>query len=295
MVLIFIIYLLKFSKLASYFKLLRVQNIIYSKDNFLKFLTKKLKFFPFLNLDKVDRENDLSSSESLDHSKAKRSKQENRKRRHHKSHHHHRSHKSSTKHHHHNKHESKYKKSKQKAKFSKKSKLNEKDLDSEMSLDEDQEKFLLNDDDLASLRRSDRIKVIETKKQHHKELEIANKLRKRSNHEPTENNLLDSASKDDSVTDFQKSKDQDNSLISDSSSPVQSLSILPQINQNSPNSLQNVDSLNGIKRFSLNKSANDSQVEQTSEKFVWPSDYEQIDENLYVCKRKNNKNKESKE
>jgi hypothetical protein len=118
------------------------------------------------------------------------------------------------------------------------------------------------DDCLNSLRRSDRIKVIETKKQYNKELEIAEKVKKLSHF----NNDADKGSNQDSES--TKDSIRDSPLNGDIPSPAKSIS----------------SSSTLVKHESA----------EASQQIEWPSGYEQIDENLYLCKRQNNKNKESK-
>ena len=118
-----------------------------------------------------------STNNSLIEEEEGESKEANREKRHHRHHHkHHKRHK----HHHHHRHKHHKHKKERHSKTDRKEKT---------KLDPQNEEENSDEDDLdqershkKSLRRSDRIKVIETKKQHHKELVIAEKIKKHHTH-----------------------------------------------------------------------------------------------------------------
>ncbi|RNA33744.1 histone-lysine N-methyltransferase SETD2-like isoform X1, partial [Brachionus plicatilis] len=132
------------------------------------------------------------------------------------------------------------------------------DDDDEYSSDEifDTKNELVN-----SLRRSDRIRVIKTKKQVTKEQEIAEKMKKLS-----------------SSSDLIKLQDESEfkEILADS------------INSDQENSIFNQEVFDSKKTVQIDSNA--EEIEQ----FEWPKDYEKIDENIYRSKSYNNKNKESK-
>jgi hypothetical protein len=109
-----------------------------------------------------------------------KSKDANREKRHHR--HHHKHHKRHKHHHHRHKHH-KHKKERHSKTDSKEKTKPDQPYEEDNDFDDDEHDF---DQERSqrkkSLRRSDRIKVIETKKQHHKELVIAEKIKKHHTH-----------------------------------------------------------------------------------------------------------------
>uniref|UniRef100_A0A4Y6EZ29 [histone H3]-lysine(36) N-trimethyltransferase n=1 Tax=Brachionus koreanus TaxID=1199090 RepID=A0A4Y6EZ29_9BILA len=117
--------------------------------------------------------------------------------------------------------------------------------------------------DSSLVRRSDRIKVIKTKKEVTKEQKIAEKMKKLSSSSDLNKLQDDSGSKDASINlvDFDQENYKLNQENFESKAPI---------------------------------SVNDSNAEQISETFEWPSNFAKIDENIYMNKKYNNKDKESK-
>lgn len=167
---------------------------------------------------------------------------------------------------------------------------------------------------LNSLRRSDRIKTIVTIKQHHKELEIAEKLKKHNSatdslsnmdlNEQNENSShtpeTDELHKNNEVgEDFMQmtppakvkdrldrfSEKENESTKSPLSSNSQTLLDSQSIHSYSPGN--SLDSPKSFKKIILTKSSNENNqsisIDQPT--FEFPPDYQCIDKNMYACKR----------
>ncbi|CAF0709874.1 unnamed protein product [Brachionus calyciflorus] len=165
--------------------------------------------------------------------------------------------------------------SKKERKKYKRHKDEEEDDDDDEDNDEIKESIMDTLDDLAnSLRRSSRIKVIETKKQYTKELEIAEKVKKLS------------------TVIVENTQDSETNDAKDTTNDLQTTSEI--VFHDSPSkSIMSAKSENS-EPISLSKTTSEISLDTKLEKFEWPSGYEQIDENFYLCTRNNNKNKESK-
>ena len=144
------------------------------------------------------------------------------------------------------------------------------------------------DDEEIRQRRSDRIKVIETLRQHHKELEIAEKIKKHSNVQQQTN---DHADNEKSSSNYNPVKIKDRWRRWSEKENENDCNQTPPLTASSPSSNSPSFSRGSYKKIILDKLICEQQQQQQVEEqtpfdFSTISDlYEHIDENVFVTKK----------